>query len=169
MGLSRNCSSRVSSHLSSRLLSDETARPSQNRPEFHRRVFTSTWRYLWAEPHHHTTYRFDLVDLNYVYMPWISKTFKEDYLDDVSNRNAILRYNYEDLFIMKIGAGLTYNDGTNMPSSISTIPISSPSTSTTRSLSMQGLVLLILTATATSCRSRNAISREEQAPCADGV
>ncbi len=86
----------------------------QNRPEFHRRVFTSTWRYLWAEPHHHTTYRFDLVDLNYVYMPWISKTFKEDYLDDVSNRNAILRYNYEDLFIMKIGAGLTYNDGSHV-------------------------------------------------------
>lgn len=86
----------------------------QNRPEFHRRVFTSTWRYLWSEPHHHTTYRFDLVDLNYVYMPWISKTFKEDYLDDVSNRNAILRYNYEDLFIMKIGAGLTYNDGTHV-------------------------------------------------------
>ena len=86
----------------------------QNRPEFHRRVFTSTWRYLWAEPHHHTTYRFDLVDLNYVYMPWISRKFKEDYLDDVSNRNAILRYNYEDLFVMKIGAGLTYNNGTNV-------------------------------------------------------
>ena len=45
-------------------------------------------------------------------MPWISKTFKEDYLDDYSNRNAILRYNYEDLFIMKIGFGLTYKDAT---------------------------------------------------------
>ena len=86
----------------------------QNRPEFHRRVFTSTWRYLWAEPKHHLSYRFDLVDLNYVYMPWISKKFKEDYLDDVSNRNAILRYNYEDLFIMKVGAGLTYNNGANV-------------------------------------------------------
>ena len=86
----------------------------QNRPEFHRRVFTSTWRYHWAEPRHHTSYRVDLVDLNYVYMPWVSAKFKEDYLDDVSNRNAILRYNYEDLFIMKVGAGLTYNDGTNV-------------------------------------------------------
>ncbi len=27
------------------------------------------------------------------------------------NRNAILRYNYEDLFIMKIGFGITYNNG----------------------------------------------------------
>lgn len=44
-------------------------------------------------------------------MPWISSTFKHDYLDSVSNRNAILRYNYEDLFIMKAGVGLTYKDG----------------------------------------------------------
>ena len=44
-------------------------------------------------------------------MPWISSTFKNDYLDNADNRNAILRYNYEDLFIMKLGFGLTYNDG----------------------------------------------------------
>ena len=81
----------------------------QNRPEFHRRVFSTAWRYRWAEPHHHLSYRFDLLDLNYVYMPWISATFKHDYLDSVSNRNAILRYNYEDLFIMKMGFGLNYN------------------------------------------------------------
>lgn len=85
----------------------------QNRPEFHRRVFSTAWRYRWAEPNHHTTYRLDLPDLNYVYMPWISETFKHDYLDSVSNRNAILRYNYEDLFIMKVGFGLTYNNGVN--------------------------------------------------------
>ncbi len=85
----------------------------QNRPEFHRRIFSTAWRYHWAEPRHHTTYRLDLLDLNYVYMPWLSETFKHDYLDSVSNRNAILRYNYEDLFIMKIGFGMTYNDGKN--------------------------------------------------------
>lgn len=86
----------------------------QNRPEFHRRIFSAAWRYKWNEPSHHLSYRVDLLDLNYVYMPWISATFKHDYLDSVSNRNAILRYNYEDLFIMKIGAGLTYNDGINV-------------------------------------------------------
>lgn len=83
----------------------------QNRPEFHRRVFTSAWRYHWSEPNHNSTYRFDLLDLNYVYMPWISDKFKNDYLDDDANRNAILRYNYEDLFIMKTGVGVTYNNG----------------------------------------------------------
>ena len=83
----------------------------QNRPEFHRRVFSTAWRYRWTEPRHHLAWRFDLLDLNYVYMPWISETFKRDYLDDADNRNAILRYNYEDLFIMKMGFGLTYSDG----------------------------------------------------------
>lgn len=83
----------------------------QNRPEFHRRVFSAGWRYRWGEPHHHTTYKLDLLDLNYIYMPWISETFKHEYLDSVSSRNAILRYNYEDLFIMKIGFGLSYNNG----------------------------------------------------------
>ena len=84
----------------------------QNRPEFHRRVFSAAWRYKWSEPHHHSSYKLDLIDLNYVYMPWISPTFKHDYLDDTNNRNAILRYNYENLFIMKIGFGVTYNNGT---------------------------------------------------------
>lgn len=83
----------------------------QNRPEFHRRVFSTAWRYRWAEPRHHLAWRFDLLDLNYVYMPWISETFKKDYLDNVDNRNAILRYNYEDIFIMKMGFGLTYSNG----------------------------------------------------------
>lgn len=83
----------------------------QNRPEFHRRVFSAAWRYKWDEPHHNISYHFDLLDLNYVSMPWISETFKRDYLDDEGNRNAILRYNYEDLFIMKLGFGLSYNDG----------------------------------------------------------
>jgi outer membrane protein assembly factor BamA len=83
----------------------------QNRPEFHRRVFSTAWRYRWDEPNHNTSYRLDVLDLNYVYMPWISETFKHDYLDSVSNRNAILRYNYEDLFIMRWGFGLTYNNG----------------------------------------------------------
>nr|MBP7472533.1 BamA/TamA family outer membrane protein [Prevotella sp.] len=83
----------------------------QNRPEFHRRVFSAAWRYRWAEPKHNLNWRLDLLDLNYVYMPWISETFKHDYIDSVSNRNAILRYNYEDLFIMKIGFGVSYSNG----------------------------------------------------------
>jgi len=47
-------------------------------------------------------------------MPWISETFKHDYLDSVSNRNAILRYNYEDLFIMRIGFSMLYSNNGNV-------------------------------------------------------
>ncbi len=85
----------------------------QNRPEFHRRVFSLAWRYRWSVPGKHLNYRLDIPDLNYVYMPWISETFKHDYLDSVSNRNAILRYNYEDLFIMRLGFGMSYNNDNN--------------------------------------------------------
>nr|WP_314698018.1 BamA/TamA family outer membrane protein [uncultured Prevotella sp.] len=84
----------------------------QNRPEFHRRVFSSAWKYHWTNPAHHLIYDFDLLNLSYVYMPWISETFKQDYLDNMTTRNAILRYNYQDLFILRTGFGLNYN-GTN--------------------------------------------------------
>ena len=83
----------------------------QNRPEFHRRVFTASWRYRWNDISGKKSYKFDLIDLNYIYMPWISTTFKEEYLDDVNNRNSILRYNYENLFIMKLGFGMSFNNG----------------------------------------------------------
>ena len=85
----------------------------QNRPEFHRRVFTATWRYRWTTASKRTAYNFDLLDLDYVYMPWISSTFKRDYIDIASSRNAILRYNYEDLLITKIGFGISYSDATH--------------------------------------------------------
>ena len=85
----------------------------QNRPEFHRRVFSAGWRYRWGKPGDRWTYRFDAFDLNYIRMPWISTTFKEEYLDSVDNRNAILKYNYEDLFILRTGFGITYNDRIN--------------------------------------------------------
>lgn len=82
---------------------------SQDRPEFHRRVVSGTWRYRWIGRNRKVHNRIDLIDLNYVYMPWISATFKKDYLDDPSSRNAILRYNYENLFIMKLGYAFTYS------------------------------------------------------------
>ena len=83
----------------------------QNRPEFHRRVMSLGWRYKWFDAGHHDRYQLDLFDLNYVFMPWISETFKHDYLDDNTSRNAILRYKYEDLFIMNAGFGYSYNNG----------------------------------------------------------
>ena len=83
----------------------------QDRPEFHRQVLSAGWHYNWRPRNHHDSYRVDLIDLNYVLMPWISPTFRKEYLNNTSNSNAILRYNYEDLYIIKIGFGYTYNNG----------------------------------------------------------
>ena len=84
----------------------------QNRPEFSRRVFSAGWRYRWNDISRRRQYKSDLIDLNYIYMPWISPTFKSEYLDDASSRNSILRYNYEDLFIMKMGFGFSHTNKT---------------------------------------------------------
>ncbi len=83
----------------------------QNRPEFHRRVFSVAWRYKWNDQRHHDRYQVDVLDLNFISMPWISDTFRKEYLDNTKSRNSILRYNYEDLFIMKTGFGYVYNNG----------------------------------------------------------
>ncbi|MBQ7494847.1 MAG: BamA/TamA family outer membrane protein [Bacteroidaceae bacterium] len=81
---------------------------SQDRPEFHRRVLTAAWRYRWNRTRQQHQYRLDLLDLNYVFMPWISETFRQEYLTDNGSRNAVLRYNYENLFIMKTGINYQY-------------------------------------------------------------
>ena len=81
----------------------------QNRPEFRRRVATAAWRYRWAKLNDKFSHRFDLLDISFISMPWISTTFKETYLDNLTEYNAILKYNYEDLFIMKLGYSFVYN------------------------------------------------------------
>ena len=83
----------------------------QNRPEFRRRVLTVGWKYKWNDQGHHDRYQVDLLDLNYISMPWISDTFRKEYLDNTRSRNSILRYNYQDLFIMRDGFGYSYNNG----------------------------------------------------------
>ena len=83
----------------------------QDRPEFHRRLLSAAWRYKWSFPHRKDKFQVDVLDLNYVFMPWISETFHNEYLRNDNNRNAILRYNYEDLFITKIGFGYSITKG----------------------------------------------------------
>ena len=82
---------------------------SQDRPEFHRRVLTGVLRYRWSRMNRQVQHRFDLLNLDYVFMPWISDTFREKYLSDPLNRNAILKYNYENLFIMNWSYHFAYS------------------------------------------------------------
>ena len=82
---------------------------SQDRPEFHRRVLTGVLRYRWARKNRQHQHRFDLLNLDYVFMPWISDTFRDMYLSDPQNRNAILKFNYENLFIMNWSYHFAYS------------------------------------------------------------
>lgn len=83
----------------------------QNRPEFLRRVFSVAWRYNWNNPNHHDRYQLDLVDLNFISMPWVSDKFRKEYLEDPTRMSALLLYNYENLFILRTGFRYTYNNG----------------------------------------------------------
>lgn len=76
---------------------------SQDRPEFHRRVLTAAWKYRWNGKSKTSQHRFDLLDINYVFMPWISETFYDTYIKNPESRNAIIAYNYKNLLITKIG------------------------------------------------------------------
>ena len=89
----------------------------QERPEFHRRVFTALWNYQWTTGRGHTIHRLDLPSFNYVYMPWISTTFRKDYLESDSYRSALIRYAYEDLLILNAAYSHAYSSsrGENHP------------------------------------------------------
>ena len=82
---------------------------SQNRPEFHRRVLNTAWKYRWSAPSAKSQHRFDFFDVNYVYMPWISETFYDTYIANPESRNAIIAYNYQNLFIMRLGYQFQYS------------------------------------------------------------
>lgn len=81
----------------------------QNRPEFKRRVASANFNYQWTSANKKFRHKFDVINLDYVYMPWMSETFKKEYLDSLGNQNAILKYNYQNLFIASMGYSLNYN------------------------------------------------------------
>ena len=85
---------------------------SQDRPEFNRKLISGTWSYMWSREKK-MQHKLDLLDLNYIYVPWIAETFKKEYLDSISNRNSILKYNYENLLITKLGYTYSYNSSLN--------------------------------------------------------
>lgn len=80
----------------------------QNRPEFQRRVLTTMFAYNWHNYHNNLRHRWEVISLNYVYMPWISQRFRKEYLSSHDSRYALLRAIYENLFIMRTSYGLTY-------------------------------------------------------------
>lgn len=79
----------------------------QMRPEFTRIVASAGWSYKWGMQHVRAQHRIDLLDINYLYMPWMDDSFRKLYLEQ--EQNYILKYNYEDRLIVRTGYSYTYN------------------------------------------------------------
>lgn len=71
----------------------------QERPEYTRVIAGGAWKYRWTNRDATVRRTFDLIDINYVYLP--RSTI--DFIDQIAPGNPLLRYSYEDHFIMRIG------------------------------------------------------------------
>ena len=71
----------------------------QERPEYTRIISTAGWSYKWSERFNRNRHTFTPVDINYVYLPESTN----DFLDEIAPDNPLLRYSYEDHFIMLMG------------------------------------------------------------------
>lgn len=69
----------------------------QKRPEeFTRTVANASMQYLLHRPRSNWYHTFTPLDVSYVYLPWISTRFREEFLQPTN----ILKYSYEDHFIV---------------------------------------------------------------------
>lgn len=84
---------------------------SQIRPEFSRTLASASWSYKWSD-RKRIQHRFDLIDVNYVYMPHKSSSF-EEYLDSMIYKNSLLAASYKNLLIVRMGYSFTYNSAGN--------------------------------------------------------
>ena len=71
----------------------------QERPEYTRVIAGAAWKYKWNTPDNRVRRTWDLVDINYVYLP--ESTI--DFINQIAPSNPLLRYSYEDHFIMRMG------------------------------------------------------------------
>lgn len=79
----------------------------QNRPdEYTRSIFGAGLQYQIKQPRIGLNHQFRFVDISYVYLPWISDAFREQFLQSTN----ILKYSYENHFIVGIGYSGNYTN-----------------------------------------------------------
>lgn len=78
----------------------------QERPEFTRIISTAGWSYRWTRRNSRYRYSLTPIDINYVYLP----NSIGDFLDKIAPDNPLLRYSYEDHFIMRLGFNFYYTN-----------------------------------------------------------
>ncbi len=70
----------------------------QQRPDEYTRTLANAGLYYTAprKPRSHWTHSFNLVDISYIYLPWMSDRFRKDFIE----KSSALRASYEDHFIL---------------------------------------------------------------------
>lgn len=76
----------------------------QERPEYTRIISTIGWSYKWSERNNRYRYSLTPIDINYVYLPKSTN----DFINQIAPDNPLLRYSYEDHFIMRAGFNFYY-------------------------------------------------------------
>lgn len=71
----------------------------QERPEYTRIIAGGAWKYKWTNRQNTVRRTYDFIDINYVYLPHSTINF----IDEIAPSNPLLRYSYEDHFIMRMG------------------------------------------------------------------
>lgn len=82
----------------------------QLRPEFSRTVASASWSYKWTQ-RQRAQHRIDMIDIGYLYLPWISDKFREDYIN--KGQNHIFEYNYKNRLIVRMGYSYNFNSAGN--------------------------------------------------------
>ncbi len=78
----------------------------QLRPEFSRTIASASWSYKWTQ-RQRAQHRYDLLDISYLYLPWISSEFVKNY--EENGQKYILEYNYKNQLIVRTGYSYNYN------------------------------------------------------------
>ena len=81
----------------------------QERPEYTRVISNAGWSYKWTHNRNNNRYIFTPIDINYVYLPKSTYNF----IDEIAPDNPLLRYSYEDHFIMRLGFSFYHSNKRN--------------------------------------------------------
>ena len=71
----------------------------QERPEYTRVISNVGWSYRWTNSKTRNIFLYTPLDINYVYLPESTN----DFIDQIAPDTPLLRYSYEDHFIMRMG------------------------------------------------------------------
>lgn len=99
----------VGLHFPSNVAVDVAYNYQQRPDEYTRTIANASLSYrIPRQPGSRWTHEFNLIDLNYIYVPWMSEAFRRQFMD----RSSVLKASYEDHFIVDwsyTGSYSTYN------------------------------------------------------------